>query len=245
MFNAAGWRAARAEFAFIILVLGLSLLFRTAAYGMYYIPSESMLPTLSVGDRIAVSKFACGYSRHSAPFSLAPDFDTPDGRIFGRLPARGDIVVFKHPRTGEAYIKRVIGLPGDKITMADGKLIINDRPVDRTLTAFYSYREHRGGVAEVGRFRETLGKDIAHDILERGDSFRGDFFGPIKVPENNLFVMGDNRDNSLDSRFFITGVGLLPVDHLVGRAEIIVFSTNAPPQERGLFRHVTHWFTPL
>ncbi len=234
MFNAAGWRAARAEFAFIILVVCLSLLFRTAAYGMYYIPSESMLPTLSVGDRIAVSKFAYGYSRHSAPFSLAPDFNTLDGRIFGRLPARGDIVVFKHPRTGEAYIKRVIGLPGDKIAMADGRLIINDMPVDRTLTAFYSYREHRGGVAEVGRFHEALGKDITHDILERGDNFRGDFFGPIKVP-----------DNSLDSRFFITGVGLLPVDHLVGRAEIIVFSTNAPPRERGLFRHVTHWFTPL
>jgi len=104
------WREIRSETVFFACLFIAFMVFRTTAYGMYHIPSESMLPTLAVGDRIAVNKFAYGYSRYSTPFSIGPELETPTGRIFAHLPERGDIVVFKHPRTGETYIKRVIGL---------------------------------------------------------------------------------------------------------------------------------------
>lgn len=238
-------RKLRSEALFFLMVLCAFTAFRTTAYATYYIPSESMLPTLSVGDRIAVSKFAYGYSRHSVPFSLAPGAPTNDGRVFGRLPARGDIVVFKHPKTRVTTIKRVIGLPGDRIALIDGRLYLNDAPVDRLLTGVYPYREHKGRVIEVGRFEEAIPGGLSHPILERGDYYPGDNFGPASVPAFHLFVMGDNRDNSLDSRFSGEGVGYLPVDHLLGRADLILFSTNAPRKEDGLHRHLTRWFEKL
>ncbi len=239
------WREIRSEAVFFAGVLAVFMLFRTTAYGMYHIPSESMLPTLAVGDRISVSKFAYGYSRHSAPFSIGPDFATPTGRVFARLPERGDIVVFKHPRTGQTYIKRVIGLPGDEIRLAAGRLYINGEPAARNLEQTYRYREHFGGIASVGLFSETLPGGRIHEVLERGDDGAGDEYGPITVPENNLFVMGDNRDNSLDSRFPDPGVGLLPVEYLVGRAERIVFSANFTPHEDGLTKHAGKWLSKL
>lgn len=238
------WRAARADAAFMAGVFSLFMLFSTTAYGMYYIPSESMLPTLTVGDRVVVSKFAYGYSRYSVPFALAPDLNTADGRIFGSLPARGDIVVFSHPRRPETLIKRVIGLPGDLVAIKQGRLTVNGALAGRRLTDIYAYREHRGGVIEVGRFTEDIDGE-PHEILERSDYFPGDDFGPVVVPANELFVMGDNRDNSLDSRFERTGVGFLPVDHLVGKAELVLFSTNAGRGEKGLKRHGSAWMRPL
>lgn len=241
----AQWKKIWSEALFFLMVLGVFTVFRTTAYATYYIPSESMLPTLSVGDRIAVSKFSYGYSRHSAPFSLGPDLPTAGGRLFGRLPKRGDVVVFKHPKTRVTTIKRVIGLPGDRVAVIGGRLFLNDAPVDRQLTDLYAYREYKGRVVEVGRFEETLPQGPSYAILERGDFYPGDDYEPAIVPANHLFVMGDNRDNSLDSRFEGEGVGFLPVDHLLGRADLILFSTNSLKPEVGMHRHPTRWFEAL
>ncbi len=239
------WRNIRGEVLFFLMIFSVMLVFRTGAYGMYHIPSESMLPTLAVGDRIAVSKFAYGYSRHSIPFSLAPDLPTTDGRIFSRLPERGDVVVFKHPINRKTLIKRVVGLPGDEIKVKQGRLYINGEEVERVEEDVYRYREHRGDIAMVARYEEDLPEGAAHEILERGDREYGDTFGPVTVPPNNLFVMGDNRDNSMDSRFPDPGVGFLPMDHVIGRADIVLFSINTSHEEAGLKRHKGKLLAPL
>lgn len=239
------WRAIRAEVLFFACIFAAFLLFRTTAYGMYHIPSESMLPTLAVGDRILVSKFSYGYSRHSVPFSIGPEFDTSTGRIFAKLPERGDLVVFKHPHSGETLIKRAVALPGDTVEIVDGRLILNGEVTPRVLEETFRYREHRGGVATVGRFMEVLPEGRAHKIYERGDHYAGDNFGPVIVPENNVFVMGDNRDNSLDSRFADPGVGFLPAEYLVGRADVMLFSLNMQKREEGLKQLNRRWLAPL
>ena len=245
LFENLPWRQIRSEALFFTAVLAAFLLFRTTAYGMYHIPSESMLPTLAVGDRIAVNKFAYGYSRHSTPFSIGPDFSTPSGRIFSKPPKRGDIVVFKHPRTGQTYIKRVIGVPGDEIALDKGRLYVNKELTDRTLSKTYRYREHRGGIAAVGRFTETLPEGREHAILERSDHGHADNYGPVTVPDHHFFVMGDNRDNSLDSRFDDPGVGFLPAAYIVGRAERIIFAVNLTPREANIVKHGGRWFSAL
>lgn len=239
------WKSIGSELFLFACVLAIVMTFRTTAYGMYYIPSESMLPTLTVGDRIAVNKFAYGYSRHSVPFSIGPDLETPSGRAFYNAPKRGEVVVFKHPRDGKTLIKRVVGLPGDKIAIDKGRLYLNGVPASRQLADAYAYREHVGGVMNVGQFVETLPDGDTHQILERSDQYPGDFFGPLVIPENHIFVMGDNRDNSLDSRFPINGVGLLPIENLVGRAEAVLFSTNIGRAKPGLKHHSANWFSPL
>lgn len=239
------WRTLRSEFLFFASLFSIFTIFGATAYGMYYIPSESMLPTLAVGDRIAVNKFAYGYSRYTTPFSIGPELSTPTGRLFGRLPERGDIVVFKHPETRQTYIKRVVGLPGDEIMIREGRLYINGALTRRDLEDAYRYREHHGAVASVERFSEDLPGGRTHEILERGDDTFADEFGPVTVPENRLFVMGDNRDNSMDSRFEAPGVGFLPMEFLVGRAEYIVVSTNVLGGEDGLKQHRNRWFSKL
>ncbi len=234
MLSKMSWKSFRSEGLFFACILAVLLTFRTTAYGMYFIPSESMLPTLAVGDRILVNKFAYGYSRHSVPFSLGPEIATPTGRLFGKLPQRGDLVVFKHPGSNETLIKRVIGLPGDKIELREGRLFLNDAETPRTLDDMFRYREHKGGVASVAAFSESLPGGREHEIYERGDFYRGDDFGPTVIPDNHLFVMGDNRDNSIDSRFPFPGVGFLPVENLVGRADVLMFSLNIQREEDGL-----------
>jgi len=157
------------EMKFLAVVLTVAAIFRTTAFGMYHIPSESMLPTIAVGDRVVVSKFAYGYSRHSAPFSAAPSIPTNDGRVFGKLPNRGDVIVFKHPRTSENYIKRVVSLPGEKIEVRHGRLYINDTLVDRIAEEDHRYREHEGPVVKVRLFDEHLATNKPHKIYERSD----------------------------------------------------------------------------
>ena len=233
------------ELKFFAIFFTIFMIFRTTAFAMYHIPSESMLPTLAVGDRITVSKFAYGYSRHSVAFSIGPALNSPDGRLFGKLPERGDIVVFKHPRTNETYIKRTVGLPGDKIEIRQGRLLINDIIIERDAIEDRSYREHIGRIVQVRVFNETFPNGNEHIIYERSDSGYGDTMPAVTVPENHLFVLGDNRDNSIDSRYFTKGVGFMPVERLVGRADNLAFSVNRCKKEEDLTCLNRKWFTSL
>jgi len=197
---------------------------RTIAFEPFNIPSGSMVPTLLVGDYLFVSKYSYGYSRYSMPF--APDLF--NGRIFGRLPARGDVVVFKYPLdTSVDYIKRVIGLPGDHVQMRGGQLYINGTLVARRAVGDYAYQED--GPAELMReYLETLPEGREHDILKATDDGYANNTPDFLVPADHVFVMGDNRDRSADSRFRESpGVGFVPVENLVGRAEFIFFSIDA------------------
>ena len=206
-----------------ILYAGLiALVIRSFLFEPFTIPSGSMLRTLLIGDFLFVSKYAYGYSRHSLPLSL-PLIPGP-GRVFGTGPERGDIAVFKNPVSpGVDFIKRVIGLPGDTIEVRGGRLYINDAVMQRTLVGRTAYRDRYGALHEAVRYRETLPNGRAYDILERSDREPTDNTPTYRVPEGQYFVMGDNRDNSTDSRFQ-DHVGFVPAENFVGRAEFLFFS---------------------
>jgi signal peptidase I len=202
----------------IIQALLLALVIRTVLFQPFTIPSGSMMPTLLVGDYIFVNKFAYGYSRYSLPFS--PDFFK--GRIFASEPKRGDVVVFRFPPNPQIdYVKRLVGLPGDKIQMKDGTLYINDQPVPRSPDGEFAsdYKETAG--SNVPMFRETLDTGKTYDTLDQAPDTLADNTQVFVVPEGHYFMMGDNRDNSADSRF---AVGFVPAENLVGRASMIFFS---------------------
>jgi len=197
---------------------------RTVAFEPFNIPSGSMIPTLLVGDYLFVSKYSYGYSRASLPFS--PNLFS--GRILGSLPARGDVAVFKLPRDGTTdYIKRIVGLPGDRIQVRGGVLRVNGQAVGRARVGPYTV-EGDGPRLTVNLYRETLpasgeGAGRTHEIIEQTDDGPYDNTQEYVVPAGHLFAMGDNRDNSQDSRF-LNYVGFVPVENLVGRAEFIFFS---------------------
>ena len=194
---------------------------RTVAFEPFNIPSGSMIPTLLVGDYLFVSKFSYGYSRHSMPFS--PNLF--EGRIFGRMPERGDVAVFKLPRDNATdYIKRIIGLPGDRVQVRNGILHINGQAVRRESLGPFTV-EGDGPRITVRRYRETLPGGRVHEILEMQDDGGFDNTPEFLVPPGHVFVMGDNRDNSLDSRAMGV-VGFVPLENLLGRAEIIFFSVD-------------------
>ncbi len=198
---------------------------RTVAYEPFNIPSGSMIPTLLVGDYLFVSKFSYGYSRYSLPFS-PPLFS---GRIFGRLPNRGDVAVFKLPRDNSTdYIKRIVGLPGDHMQMRGGQLFINGQMLPRQPAGEF-IAEGEGMRMQLRRYIETLPNGVKHPILKASDDQPLDNTPDYLVPAENVFAMGDNRDNSLDSRVPAaqSGVGFVPVENLVGRAEFIFFSIDA------------------
>jgi signal peptidase I len=204
----------------------IALVVRTTLFQPFYIPSGSLIPTLLIGDYLFVSKYAYGYSKYSLPFSL----DLFHSRLFGSLPKRGDVVVFKLPRNpSEDYIKRVIGLPGDKIQMRKGRLYINDEIVPREPIKQIEEHDLYGYMHNVPTYRETLPGGVAHTIIEiEGDSGFYDNTGVYEVPPDHYFMMGDNRDNSADSRASPdqSGVGYVPYENLVGRAELIFFSVD-------------------
>ncbi|ACI98899.1 signal peptidase I [Rhodospirillum centenum] len=199
----------------------LALMIRTFAYEPFNIPSGSMIPTLLVGDYVFVSKFSYGYSRHTVAFGQ-PLFD---GRLLGGLPERGDVAVFKLPRDGKTdYIKRIIGLPGDRIQVIGGVLHINGEPVKRERIQDRVVGEVMGTAIAVPQYIETLPNGRQHLIIEQlGDAGGLDDTPVYVVPPGNVFAMGDNRDNSTDSRV-LNQVGFIPVENLVGRAEFIFFS---------------------
>lgn len=202
----------------IVQALLLALVIRTLLFQPFSIPSGSMRPTLLEGDYLFVTKWAYGYSRHSLPFS--PNLF--EGRIWGSSPERGDVVVFKFPPNPSLdYIKRVIGLPGDRIQMVDGQLMINGEPVQREKTGEIDNPDITEENRPVAVYRETLPNGVSYDTLDLTPNGQGDNTREFVVPEGHFFMMGDNRDNSTDSRF---NVGMVPEENLVGRANIIFFS---------------------
>jgi len=214
------WRAVREP----LVVAALTVLSTSAIAAPFYVPSGSMEPTLAIGDAIVASKFDYGYSRYSMPFSMGPASDT---RLMERLPARGDVVVFHLPRDpGVVYVKRVIGLPGDRIQMRQGLLYINGKATLLKAMGRGHVEMEDGGALPAERFIETLPGGVAHAIYKLAWNTPLDNTGEFVVPAGHLFMMGDNRDNSLDSRVPEAqgGVGFVPMENLVGKAKIVVGS---------------------
>jgi signal peptidase I len=203
----------------VFQALLIALVIRTLLFQPFNIPSGSMKGTLLIGDYLFVSQYSYGYSHFSLPLS-PPLFS---GRIFGAAPARGDVVVFRLPRDDTTdYIKRVIGLPGDRIQMVDGLLHINGVPVKRERVADFIDDEN-GADARVRRWRETLPNGVSYESLDLLDNGSLDDTEEYVVPSGHYFMMGDNRDNSADSRV-MSAVGYVPFENLIGRAQIIFFS---------------------
>ena len=235
-------RSETADFLIFLLKLGVFVfLFRSFFAAPFNIPSESMMPRLLVGDYLLVSKWNYGYSRYSMPFSvpLLPN------RVMARQPERGDVVVFKAPPYArQDYIKRVIGLPGDMIQVRDGQVILNGTPVPRQRIADFVLAEQPyskcltdasvergpdGPQCRYPRYRETLPNGKSYEVLDTSPDTLGDNTRVYTVPQDMVFLMGDNRDHSADSRFPAAeggAIGMVPIENLVGKAWISVFSTD-------------------
>jgi signal peptidase I len=221
----------------VIHALILALLVRIFLFQPFNIPSGSMIPTLLVGDYLFVSKYSYGYSRYSFPFG--PNLFS--GRIWAKEPNRGDVVVFKLPRDNETdYIKRVIGLPGDEIQMIHGVLHINGEAVKKERVDDFVMRDPAGRERHMTRYMETLPNGVTYPVLDLINEGIGDNTEVYKVPEGHFFMMGDNRDNSTDSRF-LSEVGYVPFENLVGRAQIIFFSID----EDASFWQIWKWPTDV
>lgn len=229
---------------FLALLAAFAWVLRSFIVAPFMIPSSSMLPTMLVGDYLFVSKWPYGYSKWSFPLQI-PSFD---GRVLETLPERGDVVVFQSPDASkEVVVKRVVGLPGDTIEMRQGTLILNGTPVAkervrdfalpmspnspcavaRGARQFIQPDGDGGQICNYPAFRETLPSGVSYLVLDQVDSFADDR-GPFTVPEGHLFMLGDNRDASGDSRFSINqgGVGYLPMENVIGRAEMNFWSTD-------------------
>ena len=236
----------------IVYALLIAGVFRTLFFQPFWIPSGSMKDTLLIGDFLFVNKMAYGYSQYSCPFAMCP----MSGRLFGEDPEMGDVVVFRHPTTGADFIKRVVGLPGDKIQMKEGILYINGVAApQKDADLFEEIREPQGpagnlprcanGAVGIGavclkeRAVETLPNGVEHSVLNIGTETL-DSTEVFTVPEGHFFFMGDNRDNSTDSRVAQAagGVGMVPFENLIGRADRIMFSSAGRSMVRSPRRRV-------
>ncbi len=210
-----------------------ALMIRSFLYEPFSIPSGSMYPNLKVGDYLFVSKFSYGFSKHSLPLSIPI---IPE-RIFSKEPRRGEIAVFKTPEDNKTdYIKRVIGLPGDTLEMKNNLIFINDKQIRTRIIGNEKYKSFN-----VKRNSEVLPNNLTYEVYEFEKIFEGlntNNFSKIKIPKDNFFVLGDNRDNSQDSRF----IGLIPRENLIGRAEIVVVSFDT---DIGSFLKFWTWFPAL
>ncbi len=223
--------------AWALVIAGL---LRTLLFQPFWIPSESMKDTLLIGDFVFVNKMAYGYSKYSCPFSMCPF----EGRILAREPERGDVAVFRHPVNGSDFIKRLIGVPGDTVQMKNGVLWINGAEVPQTPDGQFEeiYEPQgpmgnlprcengpvgQGGLCTRTRSIETLPNGRQHTVLNIDTNGYGDNSDVFTVPPGHYFFMGDNRDNSTDSRYSqaVGGVGMLPAEYLIGRADRVIFSS--------------------
>lgn len=256
-------KSARAErgglLRLVIIVALVAWLVRSLVFAPFSIPSGSMLPTLLIGDYVVVAKWPYGFSRFSFPFQFPPF----QGRIASQLPRRGDVVVFRPAGDGaDDFIKRVIGLPGDTVEVRGGSLILNGRPVPRANIdpvaipvspnspcrvvpgATPAVRASGGeGTCVYPVFRETLPDGESYTVIDQLGASAGDSFPATTVPAGHVFLMGDNRDDSLDSRFspFEGGIGFVPIDHLIGRGSFIAWSTDGSAS----YLKPWTWFTAL
>lgn len=236
----------RETLSFLVKLAIVVFIFRSFFFSPFSIPSQSMLPRLLIGDYLFITKWNYGYSRHSFPWSLP----LIPGRIFASTPNRGDVVVFKAPPGNrDDYIKRVIGLPGDTLAVRGGTVILNGKPITRgplhyvdipvdtnspcSETDYYgAKRPAPGGKGEVCHLpivTETLPNGRHYDTVDLEPDSPGDNYGPVTIPANHVFLMGDNRDRSADSRFPLTQLGLggpVPYENLGGRAEFLTFSLD-------------------
>lgn len=205
----------------IIYAVVIALFIRTVFAEPFSIPSGSMIPTLLVGDYLFVSKASYGYSKHSLPLSMP----LIKGRIFYTEPKRGDVIVFKLPSDNRTdYIKRLIGLPGDRIQMKAGRLYINGEMVERTFVERFVQRDSTGAAVRYDKYTETLPNGVKHTILEMSDDMPYDNTSEFVVPEDHFFMMGDNRDNSMDSR--VLKIGFVPKVNLIGKAKFLFYSND-------------------
>ncbi|MCK9908611.1 signal peptidase I [Microbacteriaceae bacterium K1510] len=216
-----GWLKSIGDIVAIVLLVMAA---KTAIAEPFYVPSGSMEPTLQIGDELLATKFPYGYNASSLPSFIT----LPEGkRVLGALPQRGDVVVFRWPGDrSQVWVKRVIGLPGDRIALRDGRVFINGAPVDIAPNGDGLSEREDGSAIAAARFTETLPGGHAHTIFKLTGDNPLDNMAETLVPPDHLFVMGDNRDNSADSRVPVRmgGVGMLPVDNLVGRVDAIVGS---------------------
>lgn len=206
---------------FSIAIL-IALTLRTFAFEPFSIPSGSMKPTLLEGDYLFVSKYSYGYSRHSFPMS----FPSYKGRIFGEYPKRGDVAVFKFTRNTKIdYIKRIVGLPGDKIQIKNGILFINEKEIERKSLGLWSAKNANNIMYTYDKYAEKLADDLFYEVLDASPNGMLDNTDVYTVPEGHFFAMGDNRDQSSDSRI-LSQLGFIPFDNLVGKAQIIFYSRD-------------------
>ena len=216
-------RAAKNSFGELIKTLmvagSIAIIFRSIFFEPFNIPSGSMIPTLLVGDYLFVSKYSYGYSKYSFPFGVVPIND----RIFDKSPERGDVIVFRKPGDESIdYIKRLVGLPNDTIQVKEGILFINGKSVNRIKANIGTMKNINGNQQTLIEYKETFEGSEYHKIIEYSDIDNFDYTIEFKVPKDHFFFMGDNRDNSRDSRS--SEVGFVPKKNLIGKAQIIFFS---------------------